>query len=82
MQGVRINLVRAMSRGARTAPAMPTAETATTSEERGDGEDRMSSPPELNNNGVAPNDSPGSGRARKAEKNDRTKEVMVERSIE
>ena len=45
VEGVRINFVRAISRGARTIPAMPAAETATAREERGEGEERMSRPP-------------------------------------
>lgn len=35
VEGVRINFVRAMSRGARTIPAIPAAETATAKEDRG-----------------------------------------------
>ena len=45
VEGVRINLVRAMSRGARTMPAIPAAETATAKEDSGEGEQRMSRPP-------------------------------------
>ena len=40
-----MSLVRAISRGASITPAIPAAETATAKEERGDGEDRISSPP-------------------------------------
>ena len=45
VDGVRISLVRAMSIGARMMPAIPAADTATVSEARGDGEDKMSRPP-------------------------------------
>lgn len=45
VEGVRISFVRAMSRGARTIPAIPAAETATAKEDSGEGEQRMSRPP-------------------------------------
>ena len=44
--GVRMSFVRAMSRGARIMPATPAAETATTSDDSGEGEERTSNPPE------------------------------------
>ena len=42
---MRISLVRAMSTGASTTPAMPAAETATVRDARGDGDDSRSRPP-------------------------------------
>lgn len=45
MDGVRINLVRAMSKGAKSIPAMPAAETATVREASGEGEESISRPP-------------------------------------
>jgi len=45
VEGVRINFVRAISRGARMMPATAAAEMATASEPRGDGEESMSRPP-------------------------------------
>lgn len=45
VEGVSMSWVRAMSRGARSMPAMPAAETATAREVNGEGEARMSSPP-------------------------------------
>ena len=45
VEGVRMSIVRAMSRGASNMPAKPAAETATASEADGEGEDNMSSPP-------------------------------------
>lgn len=82
VEGVSINFVRAISRGARIIPATPAAETATAREPRGDGEESMSRPPVQLNIGVAVKENPGSGSARKAEKNERTKEVMVDERTE
>ncbi len=82
VEGVRMRFVRAISRGARRIPAMPAAETATRSEESGEGEESMSSPPALLKDGVPVKESPGSGRERRAEKKDRTKEVIVDERIE
>ena len=45
VEGVSMSFVRAMSSGARIAPATPAAETAMASEERGDGEESISKPP-------------------------------------
>ncbi len=45
MQGVRISFVLAVSSGARIMAAIPAAETATARELRGEGDDKMSSPP-------------------------------------
>lgn len=45
IDGVNISFVRTISRGARTIPAIPAAEITTASEVRGEGEDRISSPP-------------------------------------
>lgn len=82
MDGVRINFVRAISSGARRMPAMPAAETATSSEASGEGELSTSSPPALLKDGAPVNESPGSGSESSAEKNDRTKEVIVDERIE
>ena len=61
---------------------MPAAETATSSEESGEGELSTSSPPALLKDGVPVKESPGSGRNSRAEKKDRTKEVIVDERIE
>lgn len=45
VEGVRMSFVRAMSRGARTMPAIPAAETATAKEDSGEGEQSISRPP-------------------------------------
>ena len=84
MQGVRISFVRAISRGARTVPAMPAAETATRSDDSGDGELMMSRPPVEVPGPDMPdmNDSPGSGSAKSADKKERAKLVMVECRME
>ena len=82
VDGVRISFVRAISRGARRMPATPAAETATRSEASGEGELSTSSPPALLNDEVPVKESPGSGRENSAEKNDRTKEVIVDERIE
>ena len=85
MEGVRINFVRAMSKGARIMPASPAAETDTNREAKGDGEDSISRPPAGGTLAVVGDDvkeRPGSGRARKAEKTERMKDEIVERSSE
>ena len=85
MEGVSISCVRAMSRGASIIPARPAAETETRREVRGEVEDRMSSPPEAGLLAVAGDDAkerPGSGRARKAEKQERIKEEIVDERSE
>lgn len=63
-------------------PATPAAETATAKEDSGDGEESMSRPPAKVEDGVAVKERPESGSESNAEKNDRTKEVMVDRRIE
>ena len=82
VEGVKISFVRAMSRGASMMPARPAEETATASETNGEGEDNMSRPPAYETDGIAEKDIPGSGKAKNAEKNDRTKEVIVDKRIE
>ena len=82
VEGVSMSFVRAISRGARMIPAMPAAETATVKEASGECEDSTSRPPAYEKFGAAVNDSPGSGRARKAEKKDRTKDVRVDKKME
>ena len=79
---MRISFVRAISRGVRSMPAIPAAETATRSEASGEGELSTSSPPALLKDGVPVKESPGSGSESSAEKNDRTKEVIVDERIE
>ena len=82
VEGVRMSFVRAMSRGASMMPAKPAEETATASEANGEGEDSISRPPTCETDGTDVKESPGSGSAMNAERNDRTKEVMVDRRIE
>lgn len=82
VEGVMISFVRAMSRGASMMPAKPAAETATAIDANGDGDDNTSRPPAKETEGAAVKESPGSGSAMKAEKNDRIKEVIVDRRIE
>lgn len=82
MEGVRISFVRAISRGARKTPAIPAAETVTARETNGEGDDKISSPPTLVKDVDSCSERPGSGKARRAERNDRAKEVIVERRIE
>lgn len=82
VEGVRISFVRAISRGARRIPAMLAAETVTAREMSGDGEDRISSPPALFNDEDNWSERPGSGSARRAERNDRAKDVIVEKRTE
>lgn len=81
MEGVSISFVRAISKGARITPAMPAAETATAKEERGDGEERISSPPVCMNDDVW-KERPGSGRPKRAETKERAKDVIVDKRIE
>ena len=71
-----------MSSGARITPATLAAEIATRSEAIGEGESRTSIPPAYVRSGIVVKDRPGSGRARKAEKNDLRNDVTVDRSIE
>lgn len=81
VDGVNMSFVRAISNGARTVPAIPAADTATTREVRGEGEDRISRPPVNIDCEKGWNERPGSGRARRAEINDLVKEVIVDESI-
>ena len=83
VQGVSIIFVRAISKGARIMPAMPAAETATSSDANGDGEESTSSPPAVYATGrLGCSDKPGSGRDRRAQRKDRAKDVIVDRSTE
>ena len=63
-------------------PAMPAAETATINEVKGEGDDKTSSPPAYVNAEDNWTDRPGSGRARRAERKDRVKDVIVDKSME
>lgn len=45
VEGVSMSFVRAISRGAKTMPAIPAAETAKVREVSGEGDDKMSIPP-------------------------------------
>lgn len=76
-----MSFVRAVSNGARRTPARPAADTATDRDARGDGEERMSRPP-TDENDDAWKARPGSGRASRAEMNERAKDVTVEKRIE
>lgn len=82
VEGVSISFVRAMSRGERSIPARPAAETATAKEESGEGEERMSSPIAEVEGREIWKDRPESGNARRAEMKEREKVVIVERRIE
>lgn len=80
-----MSFVRAMSSGAKRIPAIPAADTDTKSVAIGEGEDSMSSPPARDGVPVAGDDAkdrPGSGRPKKAENDERTKDETVERSNE
>ena len=82
VDGVSISFVRAMSRGDRSMPASPAAETATAKEESGEGEERMSSPiAEVEGRDIW-KERLESGNARRAEIKEREKVVIVERRIE
>ena len=87
VEGVSINLVRAISRGARIIPAIPAAPTAANRLANGEGEDRTSSPLATVKVGIEVGviprkEIPGSGRARRAQSRERAKEVIVERRTE
>ena len=85
VEGVRMSFVRAMSSGASRMPATPAAETDIKREAIGEDDDKMLRPPAAEGvlvTGDDANERPGSGRARKAEKNERVKDVTVERSNE
>lgn len=71
-----------ISSGASTIPDMPAAKTATLNELNGEGEDRTSRPPVKFRGEERLRERPGSGRARRADRKDRTKEVTVDASIE
>ena len=81
VEGVRSNLVLAMSSGARTSPAIPEADTETSKERRGDVEERTSS--RAREEGEGSEDRVvcvGSGRASIAQRKDLMKDAMVEKS--
>ncbi len=82
VEGVRISFVRAVSKGARTMPAIPAADTTTASEVKGEGDESISNPPAYVNDEEIGNERPGSGSARTAERNDRANEVIVDESME
>lgn len=66
-------------------PARPAAETETKREAKGEDEDRMSRPPEIGLLAVAGDEAkerPGSGKARKAEKQERMKDEIVDERSE
>lgn len=82
VEGVRMSFVLAISRGARSTPVIPAADTAMAKDVKGEGEARISRPPAYVKEGDIWKERPGSGRARRAERNDRAKEVIVDKSIE
>ena len=82
VEGVAINLIRATSRGESIRPAIPVAQTERAKDVNGDGEERMSSRARLDGDGSAVMAIVGSGRAKTAQKNDRRKDPIVERSTE
>lgn len=82
VEGVSINFVRAVSKGARTIPAIPAADTTTARDVRGEGDDRISTPPAKLDDEDIWNERPGSGRAKRADRNDRANEVTVDDSID
>lgn len=61
---------------------MPAAKIATAKELKGEGEDKTSRPPVRFRGEEKLRERPGSGRARRADRKDRTKEVTVDASIE
>lgn len=82
VEGVSINFVLAMSSGANTIPATLAAETATASEESGFGDDRISRPPAEPADGFNWKERLGSGIAKMAARNERMKDVNVDRRTE
>lgn len=80
VDGVTISFVRTISRGAKMAPAMPAALTATIKLAMGESEFRTSMPPAPPALAVGVDETkvrPGSGRARTAERKERANEVTV-----
>lgn len=61
---------------------MPAAKTTTAKELKGEGEDKTSRPPVRLRCEEKLRERPGSGRARRADRKDRIKEVTVDASIE
>ena len=82
VEGVSMSFVLAMSRGASIMPATLAAKTATASDDIGAGEDRISRPPAEPVDVLMGKDRLGSGIAKIAARNERVKEVRVERKIE
>lgn len=78
MDGVSKSLVRAISSGAKTMPAIPDADTEARTESRGDGDERMSKRARLEGDGKDEIVELGSGRAKMAQRKDRRKEAIVE----
>lgn len=82
VDGVSMSFVRAISRGANIMPAILAAETATASEAKGAGDDRISRPPTEPVDGLIWKERLGSGTAKIVAKNERAKEVMVDSRTE
>lgn len=82
VEGVSMSLVLAMSSGASKMPAMPAADTAMASEAIGAGDERISRPPAEPAEVLIWNERLGSGMAKRVAKNERAKEVRVERRME
>ena len=79
VEGVNSSFVLAISSGARANPAIPAAETETSRESRGDGEENKSSRAREDGEGnEATAVCAGSGRARIAQRNDLKNEDIVE----
>lgn len=77
-----MSFVLAMSRGASIMPVTLAAETATASDAMGFGDDKMSRPPAEPADGLSWKERLGSGMAKMAARNERVKEVSVDRRIE
>lgn len=82
VEGVSISFVLAISKGAKSIPAIPAADTAIASEAMGVGEESISSPPTEPADGLSWNERLGSGTAKMAAKNERAKDVIVDKRIE
>ena len=82
VEGVAISLVRATSKGERIRPARPEAHTERARDVNGDGEERISSRASVDGDGSDVMAIVGSGSARTAQKNERRKDDIVERSTE
>lgn len=82
VEGVSMSLVLAMSSGARIIPANPAANTTIEREAIGTGEESISRPPTEPAGGLIWKERLGSGTAKAAAKNERVKDVIVDRSIE